>query len=528
MTEFTLSIFAPNTLLPHRAGIAGLALALSVLDPKDAPLTWDVGADRITLAWDGSDHEIVGWIMNKSYAIKDGVLVAPALDLPIQNQYGFSNGVLSTFLQFSSGNKEFSKEQEMLVYTIEDAELSVKYRRLLWCYYTDPSKLTAFTEKGTFKSRVQLTSKHLPGLIQDFASGKCYEDSPEGFLALLFLPLACFFFQLPYVPHPDSKKKIQVPTFAIVIPEVTNLLEWTKRRKNLAGNVFRNFYSLGACESALRVLLQEKILDDLNFHKNRYCEVYRIGPQKWDTSQIGLKQAVYRVEVDEEVLQLYDIARQLFPTQVKQTDKGKTWLALSKILPWICDNLVAARPWYRGFFEFMKIRSDPTKPKSEKNPLIYRIECRGLIKMTQYLNPEEQVLFDAVQGSFSYYLAKQFSFRKGQLGRELTRDDLRDVSSRSTEKVVNRLQRPTTQYDFAKALVDFLSDHPTNAMKSVGPQIYHWIHREGNWRQARDLTLLAIATYTSKKGDALNGAEVPIESAAESDSEDAETFSMSV
>jgi hypothetical protein len=29
MTNITLSIFNPNTLLPHRAGIAGLALALS-------------------------------------------------------------------------------------------------------------------------------------------------------------------------------------------------------------------------------------------------------------------------------------------------------------------------------------------------------------------------------------------------------------------------------------------------------------------------------------------------------------------
>jgi hypothetical protein len=55
-------------------------------------------------------------------------------------------------------------------------------------------------------------------------------------------------------------------------------------------------------------------------------------------------------------------------------------------------------------------------------------------------------------------------------------------------------------------------------MRAVGPQIYHWLHHdEANWRQARDLVLLAIATYTSKKGDALDGAEVPLESSSESE-----------
>jgi hypothetical protein len=35
-------------------------------------------------------------------------------------------------------------------------------------------------------------------------------------------------------------------------------------------------------------------------------------------------------------------------------------------------------------------------------------ERKGLVKMTEYLNAEEQVLFDAVQGAFSNYLYGQF------------------------------------------------------------------------------------------------------------------------
>jgi CRISPR-associated protein Cas8a1/Csx13 len=208
------------------------------------------------------------------------------------------------------------------------------------------------------------------------------------------------------------------------------------------------------------------------------------------------------------VLELYEVARQLFPLQVKQKDNGETWLAISKALPWICDNLIAQKPWYAGFFEFRK-----------RNKFFER---KGVVKMTEYLNAEETVLFDAVQGAFSNYLYGQYKQAQKQ-GRPM---DYGQV----TDKVIYRMQRPSTQQEFATALVDFLSQFRSKAGRAAGAQIYHWIHREANWRQARDLTLLAIATYTSKKGDALDGAEVPIESSGESEveSEDAETFSISV
>jgi len=87
-----------------------------------------------------------------------------------------------------------------------------------------------------------------------------------------------------------------------------------------------------------------------------------------------------------------------------------------------------------------------------------------------------------------------------------------------TDKVIYRLQRPSTQREFATALVDFLSQFRSKAARAAGPQIFWWIHQESNWRKARDLALLAIATYTSKKGDALDGQEVAIESSVDSES----------
>lgn len=108
----------------------------------------------------------------------------------------------------------------------------------------------------------------------------------------------------------------------------------------------------------------------------------------------------------------------------------------------------------------------------------------------QYLNEDEQTLFDAVQGAFRLFLRGQNQQAQKQ-GRPL---DYGQV----TDKVIYRLQRPSTQQEFATALVDFLSQYRSKAAKGSGPQIFQWLHREANWKQARDLSLLAIATYQGK------------------------------
>jgi CRISPR-associated protein Cas8a1/Csx13 len=480
--ELTLSIFDPNTLLPHRAGIAGLALALSVINPDDVPFTWEVTEDTVKLFWDCSDKEAVLSLLGKTYRLQDGYLDVPALNLDSQGKYTFTEGVMTTFLQHGKQRKQ-PKESVTLTFLIDEGqpEISRTFRPVEDCYYTRDFK-EAFSSKGAFNFKISLKGHHLPGLVECFAHG-AYQESPEGFLSLVFLPLACSYYQLSGYRS------------AVVIPEVKNLKEWVKRRQNSSGSSYKNFRSSSAGESALRFLLQEKIIEDNRRLRVDYCEVYQLGKQQWDGSQSYLKQAVYRVKVDDEVLALYDSAFQFFKPQVRQNDKGETWLAVSKILPWLCDNLITGKPWYSGFYEFYK-----------QNELYER---KGLVSMSQYLDSLEQTFFDAVQGAFSSYLREQILQAQKQ-GRKL---DYPQV----TDKVINRLQRPSTQQDFAKTTVDFLSRHRSKATRGVGAEIYQWLHKDNNWKQARDLALLAIASYTGKGKD--GKPEIPEEVLDESDSQ---------
>ena len=176
MTELILSIFDPNTLLPHRAGIAGLALALSVIDPKDAPLSWVVTEDEVKLSWEGCDRDVVKWLLDSTFQItQDGHLDVPALNLDDQGQYTFTEGVLSTFLQHS---KQRSRDSTTVAkaFTIDEGqpEIKMEFRPLLSCYYTGDVK-EAFNTKGKFKSEISLKGQHLPGLVECFVNGAYQE-----------------------------------------------------------------------------------------------------------------------------------------------------------------------------------------------------------------------------------------------------------------------------------------------------------------------------------------------------------------
>ncbi len=466
MTELVLSIFDPNTLLPHRAGIAGLALALSVIAPTDAPLQWEVMEDAVKLRWEGSDLEAIKWLLKQTYRSDQGYLEVPALKLDEQGRYIFTEGVMSTFLQHSK-QRNREKQAVPLTFLVEDdePEIRIDYRPVIDCYYTRDFK-EAFNSKGAFKPEIPLKGHHLPGLVECFVNG-AYVESPTGFLTLLFLPLACGYYQLPGY------------RFALVIPEVRNLKEWVNLRRKMPGRTYRSFRSSSAGESALHFLLQEKLVEDSQQFRIDYCEVYQLGSQPWDNNQSYLKQAVYRVQVSDQVLGLYEVAARLLPPRVKLKQDGNgTWLAESKVLAWISDNLIANKVWHSGFFEFRKATT------------IYPEDRRGLVVMSEHLTPDEQVLFNAVQGAFSAYLRDQIQQAQKQ-GRPL---DYGQV----TDKVIYRFQRPGTQQQFATALVKFMSDFRSSAVRGAGLQISSWLHREENWRKARDLTLLAIATYKGK------------------------------
>lgn len=469
MTELTFSLLDPNTLLPHRAGIAGLALALSHLDPATAPLQWSMTETDVQLSWSGRDDEALQWLLQQTYVLEDGLLNIPALKLDSNAKFAFSQGLLNSFLQHSK-QRTLEKTSRTVNFTIAEDQPQIRetYAPILDFYYLRDLKLC--DRKGKLNKTFDVKGQHLPGAIECFANGALTEP-PERFLPLLFLPIACSYHLLP-----EQRA-------ALVIPEIKNLQAWIKRRQRLAAPVQRRWRVSSSGEAGLSFLLEESLLTELQKFQVDYCEVYQLGGQIWDGNQKRLKQAVYPISSKPITLSIFRQAIQAFPVRVLAKKDGEGHYArASSVLAWIADNLIRGKPWYLGFMQFRKQQDQ-----------IYADDRRGLRSMTEtQLSNHEQILFQAVQGSFRNYLRIQ--------GEEAKRQGRQNLDyAQVLKKVIYRLQKPATQQEFASAFVQFLSQYPSSQGKGYGLEIYQWLHSDRNrWRQAQDLALLAIITYQGK------------------------------
>jgi len=469
MKQLTLSIFDPNNALYHRAGIAGLALALSAINPNDVPFTWEITEDSVTLSWESTDEDAFTQLMQLTYQIKDGYLNVPALELPEEERYLFTQGIVGTFLQHGK-LKGFKKEnpkklvKKEIKFEVDGKEYPIDCPILEKCYYTDGIK-SIFT-KGTFKPNIPIKSHHLPGAVE-CEIDKGYEEPFQKYISLLFLPLACNYYKLP---------KEHKGSFALVIPLVNNLTKWVKRRKNLSESTYRDFYASSASESALRFFLTEKLIEDSQDFHIDYCEVYQLGGQRW-CSQQKVKQAVYRVELEKEVLGLYESAYQFFKPQLRTTEKGESFWTKSTVFPWICDNLINGKYWYSGFCKLYK---------QNRTEIFY--ETKGILEMINKLTDNEFFYMDVVQKAFKVYASKKVD---PELSNKLSAERLRELAQKKTQEIINAC----TQQRFTSWITRFLSMNASleiQQQEDSAKSLARWIYENNNWHQIQDLAVIAL------------------------------------
>lgn len=448
--EITFSLDDKNMSLPNRAGIAGIALVLGSMD-SDLPIKWEITSREVKLSWECTDQIAIDILMSEAYQIDGkGRIACDALGLSDKGKYLFSEVLCKTFLQ--QGVQRDMGEEENCSFTVDDAQIVRKYRTVKDCYYTKP--LDIFNRKGEFSKSLAVKSNHLPGSTECYVNG-FYNATPHEFLPLLFLPLVCGYYQLP-----NNR-------MAVVIPEVTNIVEFLDDFEPATD--YKDFYSGSSSEAALNFLVRSKAVKSNRYAGIDYCEVYQLGKQVWDANQKYLKQQVYRIRNNKELLDEYETARERFPTRVVKKDDGTTFLAKSSVLPWICDNLIRHKPWYTGFAKF------------RKTDKLY--EVGGIAKM---LEQHRGLVVNVVQDAFRAYLAEQYERNHAPYKNTLN-------------KVIYMLDRPKTLETFRSTITKFLARNSSKSLKSGVGEFFRLI--DTDWKAVKDLALLSVVGYKSQNTD---------------------------
>jgi CRISPR-associated protein Cas8a1/Csx13 len=490
MPELELDLGNPGYTLLHRAGLAGLWMTLKQLDRENVSppenLKWQLTHRQVILTWDGNDRNALDWLLRESFQLSNGLISLRGLDaktMRIESQVIVHQGMLGTFLQHTSTHKAAGTETKNFQLEEDKPPVIVTYKSLNSYVHQEFAK-SLCDKKGNFLKKPMSVAGWLnPGATVRhvaFSSSTSFEETPEQAFVLLFAPIACYYFLL------RSKLRDKRSQYALIVPEVTNLEKYASYRQNyyLRDASYKNFFASGLGDAGLRFLTYESTAELINKFALQRCQVLTLGTVAW-ASQQKTRTDLYIVEANSEVCENYQISCNWFSDRVLPGKNGG-FVASSFAREIIAENLAKNQPWYAGLSE--KVNSNELFEK-----LTY--ERGGLYQMTQ------KAKYDERDQLFVQVCHEAIKFTYGQISKNTKPGEDRGARfERATVKMRTGLSRCKSAESFREFITDFWSRAgrlPT--LQNHWVELMEFVTNKKQWKKARDLALLALASYKKEE-----------------------------
>ena len=497
--SLTVDLFAPGMTALHRVGLAGLAMTLQALesDPTAESLralgVWTVGERTVTLAWPGDGKAFLAALIAASFRLTErGLIWFPALGQPLDHPgqaVELHNAVLGTFLQHprtrkSAGGKPLSLSVET------DGEFQV-VRFLPLAGYAQrgvafdpvkPMKVAGWLFPGGVVRHVQATK------------ATSLEEDPARALALLYAPVGAIYFRV----HRQTAGVR--PQYCLVLPAVVDLQGYAAARQLFHRQGVARLQVAGAAEAAARALSELEAHGLLRRVVADRCDVVAFGTVPWSKQQ---KTRVERFTVTgarPEALVAYRTATLALPPRLvagkldEKTGEIPHWWAVPQVPDLVATNTLAGAPWWRGFAGLWARVRQAARP--EQRDWALQDERRGLQLMTDDgrmtpIGPEAR-LVRACQETWRR--------RLGALSERAKRQNLNfsDLASREYERTRISFARCKSAAMLRQTLTDFWSraGGPLPDLQEAWPDLLPLLRED--WQDARDLALLALASYKAQ------------------------------
>ena len=492
-------LFAPGMTDLHKAGLAGLWMTLDRFNRNGVRLpggSWTLTDRSVTLEWSGKPEIFFKALFKESFKLDSKKLVwFPAIGEPIENmQYAvvLQEALLGTFLQHGKTRKADSSANQAGALSLEigDDTIRVRYR-----------KIKEYAHQEAFKDLIGPTGQprlaalagwHYPGAAvrhTGFGNKTALEEPAERLLPLIYSPVGAIYFRI------RRRGEGIRPQYAVAVPEVDDLRHYARARAAFLKHGIADLTVSGTAEAAWRVLATleaSRLLGQLGTHA---CRVISFGTVPWS------KQQKTRVELftvrrgSAEGLRTFRLCLQAFKGKFIKPENGEPFWITPQTPGLIAQNLAECREWHSGFADFVTIDSG-LKPRDGKRLLMWHVIARneqgGLFKMVN------QAITDDGEQIFVRACHEAWRRRLGQLGERARREraSFTDLARREYERQRVGFSRCKN----AAALRETVTDFWARAGGSVPGLAGGWtkilpLLSEEKWRAARDLALLALASY---------------------------------
>ncbi len=482
--QLELDLGNPGYTLLHRAGLAGLWMTLKQLaKEKVTPpgtFQWQLNHRQVILNWEGQDLEVLHWLLQESFQVADGLIALRGLDsktMRPDSQVIAHQGVLGTFLQHTSTHKAAGTETKAFELEPEKPPIIVTYKFLSSYVYQEFAKSLCDQKGSLLKTPITVAGWLNPGASVRhiaFSSNTSFEELAENALLLLFAPVACYYFLL------RSKLRDKRSQYALVIPEVINLEQYARYRQDshLRAASYKDFFASGLGDAGLRFLTYKTTVELAQTFGLKRCQIITLGTVAW-ASQQKTRTDVCVVEANEAICENYRLCCNWFSDRVIPAKDG-SFVASSFAREFIAENLAMNQPWYAGL-----------AGKINSNELFEKLnyERRGLYEMVKHAEYDER------DKLFVQTCHEAIKFTYGRISKN-TKPGENLNFERATIRIRTKLSRCKSAETFREFIADFWSRAgmlPT--LQQHWLELMSLVNSQQEWKKARDLALLALASY---------------------------------
>jgi CRISPR-associated protein Cas8a1/Csx13 len=533
-TTLTMHLFGAGMTAIHRAGLGGLACSLRYIEDnassldedtlpggpwKDNLPPWDVQSDRITLDFGepGKAREYLERLFLLSFQILRG---QGLIYLPGQFMQLPSIGVLTetqlaltlTFLQHGQTRKLSEDNKNIQIDSEGDGSklIAAEYKECQSFKHQEGWKTLVDKNGALTNKSIEVSGPLNPGAAVRhvaFTSTTKVEDPVDRMLPLLFAIVGTL--ALP----------INRGVGVLIIPDVDDLLTFQSLRPYMSPHTVRDCKIAGASDAAFQCQLRLMASKQLQSVRIPNCSAVVFCQKPWAKQ---LKSRVDAMDIssgDARSLRIFEEAIRNLPPRISQKNRMKNQSSVkgkgkakgvekkkvvtnaspeieyfwtdSIVRPMVADNLAYGRPWYANFHDLMT-KKDPISGNPKRLKLFF--EKEGLKRMIDNVNWDdtgEKAIVLAVHQAIKQRLGQIASENKGKQG------VMKNRMQGEFDKWRLAFSGAKTPDQFRGSICDLFGRAGINpVLKEHWVSILPWLSSPTKWQLARDLSLLALASYT--------------------------------
>jgi CRISPR-associated protein Cas8a1/Csx13 len=277
--------------------------------------------------------------------------------------------------------------------------------------------------------------------------------------------------------------------FALVVPEIISLKDYVEARRALLPLGAKELRVAGSAEAGwkvLSILAARGLIRDLT---SAQCRVFSFGALPWSKQQ-KTRIDVYTVHaggVDK--LKLFGLCQQLFQVRLVKPENRDPFWDVPQVPDLVARNLTSGRPWYAGFADFVA--------DADCRKHVLNWERKGLNGMIS-----EGTLSGTREEKFVLACHTAWRSRMRQLYERAEREgaDAGSLIGREFERLRVTFSRCKNAAAMREAVTDFWA-RAGGSLPELRDAWREIIPLFDDWHLAKDLALLALASYAAKDED---------------------------